>query len=339
MQLANQRQTAMSIEITYLISTCTTKVSILLFYRRLGGAVSPKFRNCVYAAIAFVVAYCVCYLIMAFCHCRPLNAYWNQGDILWRLAHTDDWECTDEGAQVVAACVISMVQDFIACLLPMALFARLRISRKQKLALAGIFGVGLLLCVCAVLRLNQTVYVYFHTYDITWHSYSVWIYTGIEAHLAVVCASLPAMNHFFRNVLKDTQVGSAIKSWTLKYSGGSSRSRSKGYGETNSLSGDELGTLHQQRTQDHKGIHVVQEVKLEEFMNDRSYDLNFRIEESEETKWAQGTNFVDQISVVPKAANTWLEDDTSSGDDRSINMQHDVPSKTYAGFADTRRFY
>ena len=134
----------MAIEITYLISTCTTKVSILLFYRPLGGAVSRRFRYCVYAAIFFVVAYCIVYFVLAFFHCRPLNAYWNQGNVYWRLAHPDDWYCTDEGAMVVSACVISMVQDFVACLLPMALFARLRISRKQKLALAGIFGVGFL---------------------------------------------------------------------------------------------------------------------------------------------------------------------------------------------------
>jgi hypothetical protein len=135
----------MAIEMTYLISTCTTKISILLFYRRLGGAVSVRFRYMVYAAIGFVVSYCICYVILACFHCRPLDAYWNQANMYWRLAHpkNEDWTCTDEGAQVVSACVISMVQDFIACLLPMALFARLKISRKQKGALAGIFGVGL----------------------------------------------------------------------------------------------------------------------------------------------------------------------------------------------------
>jgi hypothetical protein len=140
-QVLNQTQVAMSIEITYLISTCTTKVSILLFYRRLGGAVSKRFRYWVYTAIFFVVAYAIVYFVLAFFHCRPLRAYWN---IFWRLSHPDDYYCTDEGAMVVSACVISMVQDFVACLLPMALFARLKISRKQKFALAGIFGVGFL---------------------------------------------------------------------------------------------------------------------------------------------------------------------------------------------------
>lgn len=134
----------MAIEITYLVSTCTTKVSILLFYRRLGGAVSRRFKYCVYFAIFFVVGFCLVFLVLAFFHCKPLNAYWNQGSITWRIANRGKWKCTDEGVLVVTACVISMVQDFVACLLPMALFARLRISRKQKFALASIFGVGFL---------------------------------------------------------------------------------------------------------------------------------------------------------------------------------------------------
>jgi hypothetical protein len=134
----------MGIEITYLFSTCITKISILLFYRRLGGAVSSRFRYCVWAAIGFVILYGLTFFIGVFLQCRPLNAYWNQGNLFWQAAHQGDWYCSDEAATIVAASVISMVQDFIACLLPMALFARLKISRKQKIALAGIFGVGFL---------------------------------------------------------------------------------------------------------------------------------------------------------------------------------------------------
>lgn len=52
--------------------------------------------------------------------------------------------CIDEGAFIIAAAVISMVQDFMVCILPMVLFLRLNISARQKIALAIIFGVGFL---------------------------------------------------------------------------------------------------------------------------------------------------------------------------------------------------
>jgi hypothetical protein len=159
--------------------------------------------------------------------------------------------------------------------------------------------------------------------------------------MAVVCASLPAMNHFFRNVLQDTQFGSAMKSWTNKYSDGSSKSRSKGYGKSGSKSGDEDLFSSRDASKNQKGgIHVVREIKLEEFLDDKRYDLYHGSEEIEPRPWARGTNFIDQDSVTPmKEPNTWLEDDTSSGEDISTQSQAKGPSRQYSGFADTRRFY
>lgn len=131
-------------EIVYLWATAFTRVSILLFYRRLGGTVSPVFKRTVYAAIAFVVLFCVAFNIVAFTTCKPLNAYWNMGNGFWQLANEGKYHCADEGAVVVTCAAISMVQDFLVCILPMTLFWHLRIFLAQKLSLAGIFGVGFL---------------------------------------------------------------------------------------------------------------------------------------------------------------------------------------------------
>jgi len=198
------------------------------------------------------------------------------------------------------------------------------------------------LCICAVLRLITTVKVYYPTYDITWESLDVWIWTGIESHMAIVCASLPAMNHFFKNILQDTRLGSAVKSWSHKYSGGSSgsRSRSKGYEETTSHSGTEIPQKGRGPLESQKGIHVVQDVRLKEFLDDKTYDHLAEGKEHDERQWARGTNFIDQESInTPKAVNTWLENDTSSGDDDSTHRQEDGSSRQYSGYADTRRFY
>jgi hypothetical protein len=126
-------------EIVYLWATAFTRVSILLFYRRLGGSVSPAFKRTVYAAIVFVVVFCVAYNIVGFTQCRPLNAYWNMGNGFWQLANEGKWSCADEGIVVVTCAAISMIQDFLVCILPMALFWHLRITFKQKVALSGIF--------------------------------------------------------------------------------------------------------------------------------------------------------------------------------------------------------
>jgi hypothetical protein len=156
--------------------------------------------------------------------------------------------------------------------------------------------------------------------------------------MAIVCASLPAMNHFFKNILQDSRIGSAMRSWSNKNSAGSSgsRSRSKGYDHNTSQSGTDMAFNDKKQSDNQKGIHVVQEVKLEEFLNDKNYDSHG----GNDMQWTRGTNFIDQESMnPPKAMNTWLEDDTSSGDDTSVRRQNLGSGHQYSGYADTRRFY
>lgn len=41
----------------------------------------------------------------------------------------------------------------------------------------------------------------------TWESHPAWLWLSIEAHLAVVCASAPALKTFFKHTLKDYTYG------------------------------------------------------------------------------------------------------------------------------------
>ena len=50
----------------------------------------------------------------------------------------------DEDNVIVAACVISTLQDLLICVLPMRLVWTLNISKRQKIALICIFALGML---------------------------------------------------------------------------------------------------------------------------------------------------------------------------------------------------
>jgi len=81
---------SMVISATYIMSTSLTKISILLFYKRMSdGAVSKGFRFAVRGCIAFVVAYMITFLLTLFLGCRPINSYWNQVSIKWALTHEE----------------------------------------------------------------------------------------------------------------------------------------------------------------------------------------------------------------------------------------------------------
>jgi hypothetical protein len=146
------------------------------------------------------------------------------------------------------------------------------------------------------------VRTYYFTYDLTWSSEPVWVWTGIEAHMAVMCASVPALNHFFRRALQDSSIASRLKSLTR-------RERGSGYDRTQSRSNGDYDQQTKSNYTKNKGsIHVVQEVHLEEFLNDKQYDLDLAQNES----GRRVTSHEEQ--VARKEARAWLDDDTS-GDD------------------------
>lgn len=195
--LVTTRQFAWTIELTYMASTSLIKISILCFYRRLAnGAISPTFLYWVQGVIAFVILYFFGFFIAIIFTCTPIEGYWRRYDLMWRLQN--EMTCRNEGALIVVVVVVSTLQDLVICALPIFLVWNLQIPRRQKAALIAIFAMGLLTCVCGIMRTYYAIYLYYFTYDITWYAYYGWIWTALEAQLGVVCASAPALKVFFK---------------------------------------------------------------------------------------------------------------------------------------------
>lgn len=106
------------------------------------GSITKTFIYCTWGSIAFVVAYGVTFVLLLFLTCRPLSAFWHLVDPLWALGHK--FTCTDEAAEVLVAATISIIQDVIAFALPVMLVWNLQLPQRQKVAVVGIFAVGLL---------------------------------------------------------------------------------------------------------------------------------------------------------------------------------------------------
>jgi len=176
----------MAIEALYVFSTGLTKISILLFYRRLvSGSVSRAFVWTVLTIIVSVMAYIITFeLTLIF----GLNA--------------DQYFCLDEVVALYCANIISIVQDFLTFLMPLLLFWNLQLPIRQKVVLGCIFSVGFFICIVGIIRIVYTERVYFSTYDTTWASQPVWIWTAVELHGAIVCASTPALKVFFERFLR-----------------------------------------------------------------------------------------------------------------------------------------
>jgi hypothetical protein len=133
----------LALEAQYVLSTGLTKISILLFYRRLvSGSISRAFYWTVIAIIISVVAYTITFELTLIFGCRPISAYWNEVNPIWRALNEGKYYCLNEVVALLCANILSIIQDFLTFLMPLILFWNLRLPIRQKVVLGCIFSVG-----------------------------------------------------------------------------------------------------------------------------------------------------------------------------------------------------
>jgi hypothetical protein len=258
----DSRKITLAMEATYMASTGLTKISILFFYRRMSnGTVSNVFRTIVFASIASVAAYMIAFLLVGSLGCNPLSAFWQQADVQWAATHPagQAYHCVNEAAVLLTASGVSILQDFLTCGLPLLLFWKLQLPQQQKIALAAIFGIGFFLCITGCLRMYYIQKIFFTTYDITWAAYDVWIWTVVEAHLAIICASAPALKIFVQRYLSTFSLTGTASQRKYSRKAGYSGQNSLAYGTTSTAN---LDGPHQ-GGEEMRGISVTKAVDIE----------------------------------------------------------------------------
>lgn len=72
-------------ELFFITGLCVTKVSILLFFRRLiDGSYQRALSFSIIGAILFTTAYWIAFLFFLIFACDPVDAAWKSSDIAWR---------------------------------------------------------------------------------------------------------------------------------------------------------------------------------------------------------------------------------------------------------------
>ncbi|KAK0640426.1 hypothetical protein DIS24_g9394 [Lasiodiplodia hormozganensis] len=186
-----------------MLITALTKISILIFYRRLShGTYTTSWIWTVRGFIAFVAALAVTFAILLCAGCRPFKAFWLRVNIEWVM--NNEYSCFNEGVNFIVFAVINVITDAAVCILPLLVLRRLQMPKRQKWALSALFGIGFFLCFCGIMRLVWLYIVYYTTYDLTWTTNYIFSWTLVETHFSIVCASAPALNVFFRRILQAT---------------------------------------------------------------------------------------------------------------------------------------
>jgi hypothetical protein len=141
------RQLTFVISLVAVGGTSFTKVSILLFYRRLvDGVFSRRLKWSLWGGILFVALYTLTFTAYTLALCTPVQSSWKALDPTYHGEH----KCIPvRGIQVggIIISAMSVITDFVTVTLPaVLLFTRTQIkfSRSQRVALIVIFCFGYL---------------------------------------------------------------------------------------------------------------------------------------------------------------------------------------------------
>ncbi|KAG4430120.1 hypothetical protein IFR05_014391 [Cadophora sp. M221] len=193
-----------SVQLTYNTIIALVKISIVSFYLRLDSAL----RKGSLGTIAFLVVFYIATQITT-------------------------------TLQFVAA--VNILVDIWILALPIKTLKDIKRSRRDKVVLFIIFGVGGFSCISSIIRL-YTIKVFATSDDPFFDGVPINIWSMIEINVAVVCASVPAMKPLFTKAVRERMTSSrstrtAFNSYghqMLPLSGDDNKNRSGGYRENKS---------------------------------------------------------------------------------------------------------
>ncbi|KAI0181749.1 hypothetical protein GGR52DRAFT_54072 [Hypoxylon sp. FL1284] len=192
------------------------KQSVLVFLLRFSG-VKSSVRYVIWGTIIFNGALMFAILLAVMFQCTPIELNWHP---------TAPGKCIDTFSFGVVAACMTIATDIVAVALPFYIFLGLQINKGRKIALIGIFMLGVLVTIVSVVRL------YFLTQNLTDTSpdknFSLgFCVSSIECNLAILTASAPALWPLVRRWIPRLS-SSRGKSYGHSY-GNSSHAQQKGY--------------------------------------------------------------------------------------------------------------
>ncbi|KAI8941917.1 hypothetical protein NX059_000032 [Plenodomus lindquistii] len=186
-QMVNQVQTTLAIEIIYYVSINAIKISILLFYLRI--AVIKRFEHLCKATIYFLAVFCVVCVVCCLVQCVPLHKMWDFTGIV-------KGHCVNTTALFYTTSGVNILADIWILILPITTLLKVQRPTREKVALVGIFSLGVFSCIASIVRL-YSIRIYTESKDPFYDSVPVNLWSMVELNMGILCASIPSLKVLF----------------------------------------------------------------------------------------------------------------------------------------------
>jgi hypothetical protein len=152
--------------------------------------------------IYFLATFCFICIIVCLTQCVPLHKMWDFTGLV-------EGKCINTTAlfycqppifprthHLPATSSINILIDIWILVLPITTLLKIQRPKREKAALVGIFSLGVFSCIASIVRLHS-IRIYTESKDPFYDSVPINLWSMVEIHIGVYCASIPACKALF----------------------------------------------------------------------------------------------------------------------------------------------
>ena len=91
--------------------------------------------------------------------------------------------------------------DVMLAILPVTILYKLNLSLKKKLGLSALLGLGLVAAICGAIKTKFLAGLSARS-DLTWETYNLFVWSGAELFVIIVCGSIPPIKPLYDLVFR-----------------------------------------------------------------------------------------------------------------------------------------
>ena len=196
--------------IGYVIALCFIKLSILSFYRTI--TTNRLLRHLVTGSAVFVIAYTFGATLAAVFQCKTPSDAWSTEAFFAQFdkvpnPNAPHVECYDPTLFFLATAGLNLFSDIVILLLPIPMLLGLQVPRRQRVAVIGIFSIGLMAIIASAVRVHVMRMWAISPVNSTIYGNSLLLWGQVEANSGIISASVPFMRLLFRRGNEGTNRG------------------------------------------------------------------------------------------------------------------------------------
>ncbi|KAI8935076.1 hypothetical protein NX059_007671 [Plenodomus lindquistii] len=200
---------------TWTVATCACKLAILYLYLEI-FSISVPMQRAIWFTMALCVAYVPTFITVFMTQCSPVSAAWDP-----ILSTTN---CRPRETHELVSVAINVALDLLVVALPIPVIWNLQMPNKKKIAVTGMFSLGLLVIGIMIWRLVTTA-VPKEDPDLVYDTYLLALQSHLELWLGILAANLPSIAPLARR-LKIIKWNSYNRKYQSASSGSSDGKRS-----------------------------------------------------------------------------------------------------------------